>query len=293
MTTTIDLAQAGVISKLSIRQWSGRRGDKQAGRETAARNHADEKMVRVSKCLIPSDALEPIKRLTQEVRTYHYDNTIVWAEGAQFLPSRLSVPYSAAMQEHRLRFEDLASDFFARYPSLVEAAPEHLGGLFCPEDYPTPQRMRSLFGLEISYEPVPEAGHFLAELASTTLAEYRRNLERKNEERERAMRRDLWERLREPVAKMAEALSDPDKIFRDTLVGNVHDIAERIDSLNVFEDPGIATVAATLRETLATLDPDRLRTSPPDRTAAAQEARSMADRIAESMSGFMSLGLAA
>ena len=143
MPTTIDLANAGVISKLTIRQWSGRKSDKQAGRETAARNRADEKMVRVSKTLIPVEALEPIKQLGHEVRTYHYESTVVWAEGAQFLPSRLSIPYSAAMQEYQLRFDRLAREFCTAYPGLVEAAPQLLGALYCEEDYPTPERNSS------------------------------------------------------------------------------------------------------------------------------------------------------
>lgn len=290
---SIDLASAGVICKLNIRQWSGRRGDKQAGRETAARNSADENMVRVSKTLIPVEALEPIKRLTSEARAYHYENTILWAEGAQFLPARLSIPYSAAMQELRLRFEQLAGDFCAKYPSLVEAAPDLLGRLYCPEDYPSPGKMRTLFALDVSYEPVPDAEHFFTQLAATTLAEFRRDLEQKNEERERAMRRDLWERLKGPVLRMAESLSDPDRIFRDSLVGNVHDIAQRIDSLNVFNDPELSSVAAALRQTLSHLDPETLRTSPQERSAAAKAARSMAERIAQNMTGFMSLGLAA
>ena len=107
------------------------------------------------------------------------------------------------------------------------------------------------------------------------------------------MRRDLWERLREPVLKMAEALSDPDRIFRNSLVGNIHDIAQKIDALNVFKDPDMTSVAAVLRETLSKLDPDVLRHSTEDRRAAADAARSMADRITQSMSGFMALDIAA
>ena len=64
MTNPIDLANAGVIVKLNIRQWSGRKGDKQAGRKTAERKGAEAHMVRVSKSLIPLDALEPIRRLS-------------------------------------------------------------------------------------------------------------------------------------------------------------------------------------------------------------------------------------
>ena len=291
MTSSKDLAAAGVISKLSIRQWSGRKGDKQASRETAARNQADEAMVRVSKSLIPKEALEPIKQLAGEVRAYHYETTVCWSEGAQFLPARLSIPYSAAMQEFKVRFDGLVGQFCREYSTLIENAPTLLGNLFRPGDYPDPDDMRGLFSIDVSYEPVPEAGNFFANLATTALSEFRRDLEKKNELRERAMRQDLWQRLRDPVLKMAESLSSPDKIFRDTLVTNVTEIAQRIDGLNVFADPNLTSIAATLRSTLATLEPNVLRTSQEDRAAAAATARALADRIAQNMSSYMAFDL--
>ncbi|MBW8878819.1 MAG: hypothetical protein JF614_28005 [Acidobacteria bacterium] len=292
MSSSKDLATAGVISKLSIRQWSGRKGDKHASRETAARNQADEAMVRVSKTLVPKAALEPIRQLAGEVRAFHYDSTVCWSEGAQFLPARLSIPYSAAMQNFKLRFDQLVADFCSQYSGLIDNAPTLLGQLFRTGDYPSPAQMRELFSIDVSYEPVPEAGNFFASLATTALSEFRRDLEQKNEQREKAMRQDLWERLRDPVLKMAEALSNPDRIFRDTLVTNVTDIAQRIDALNVFNDPNLTSVAASLRTTLATLEPNVLRTSQDDRAAAAQTAREMADRITRNMSGYMSFDVA-
>jgi hypothetical protein len=53
-----------------------------------------------------------------------------------------------------------------------------------------------------------------------------------------------------------------------TLVFNVTNIAQRIDALNVFNDPNLTSVAASLRTTLATLKLIVLRTSQEDRAAA-------------------------
>ncbi|HEX4960394.1 MAG TPA: hypothetical protein VF173_06120 [Thermoanaerobaculia bacterium] len=284
-----NLALAGVISKLSIRQWSGRKSDKSASRDTAARHQAAESMVRVSKDLVPKDALEPIRRFANEVRAFHYDHTICWSEGAQFLPARLTIPYSGAMQEFKLGFDSLVAGFCAQYAKLIEEAPTLLGQLFQQDDYPAPGRMRQHFSLDVDFEPVPEAGHFFAGLASNALDAFREDLEAKNEQRENAMRQDLWQRLHEPVLKMAEALRDPDRIFRDTLVTNIAGIAERIDDLNIFDDPSLASLASSVRTTLATLEPGLLRASPSDRAAAASAARELADSIARKMSPFMSL----
>jgi hypothetical protein len=293
MTNSSDLSLAGVISKLTIRLWSGRKGDRQAGRDTAARHNATDGMVRVSKTLVPKTALEPLQKLATEARTYHYEHTIVWAEGAQFLPARLTIPYSTALQDFRLRFDQLASDFTRQYPQLVDTAPDLLGQLYQEDDYPTADSIRDHFSLDVSYEPVPETGNFFANLASSTLDQFRRDLEEKNLRREQEMRRDLWERLRGPVLKMAEALSNPDRIFRDSLVANVQDIAERIDLLNVFDDPQLAEIGAAIRQTLSPLDPQDLRHCEADRTAAAKSAQDLADQIARNMRGYMSLSLLA
>jgi hypothetical protein len=293
MNHSSDLALAGVIAKLQIRLWSGRKGDRQASRDTAERHNAAEGMVRVSKTLVPKAALEPLQKLATEARTYHYDHTIVWAEGAQFLPARLTIPYSTALQDFRLRFDQLATDFAYQYQDLVAAAPALLGQLYQEDDYPTATSIQGHFSLDVSYEPVPESGNFFANLASSTLDQYRRDLEAKNLRREKEMRRDLWERLHQPILKMAETLSNPDRIFRDSLVGNVQHIAEQIDLLNVFNDPRLTETAAAIRRTLSPLDPQELRHCEADRTAAAQTAQALADQIARNMQGYMSLSVLA
>jgi hypothetical protein len=293
MIPSSHLAAAGVISKLSIRQWTGRASDKPAGRETAKRNRAQETMVRVHKTLVPQEALEPIQHLASQVRTYHYDNTVAWSPGAHFLPAKLSMAYSAAIQEFRLTFDGLAREFYVQYPSLVQRAPNLLGDLFRPKDYPSLAKMKALFGIDVSYEPVPEGGHFFANLASSTLEEFRRDLEAKNSEREKLMRKDLWKRLHDPVLKMADSLSKTDRTFHDTLVTNIRDIATRMDDLNVFDDPELRHMAAALRRTLSRLDPNVLRSSEGDRAQAAAEAQRMAAKISDAMAGYMSLQLAA
>lgn len=289
----VELAHSGVICRLEIRQWSGRRGDKQAAEETASRNQANRSMIKVSKTLIPEKALEEVRRIQQEARAYHYDNTIPWSKGSQFLPARLSIAYSAAMQSLRQKFHGSVEQFCSAYPEYFRLAPELLGRLYRKDDYPPPARMRAHFLFDVSYEPVPQAGHFFVDLASSTLGEFRRDLEQKNQERERAMRRDLWERLRTPVLKMADTLAQPDKIFRDSLVLNIREVASRIDDLNVFDDPSLSSLAGELQRTLGLLNPDALRNSSADRSSAAQAARNAADRITQNMTGIMTFFQAA
>jgi hypothetical protein len=288
MTDTVNLAKAGVIAKLRIRQWSGRRSDRQAARDTASRNRADKAMIRVSKDLIPRHALDAVRKIATEIRTYHYDNTISWEEGAHFLPTRLAISYTKSMQDFKIRFDSAVSLFCSSYRLHIAKAPQLLGDLYRQEDYPSTTEIRTLFHLDVAYEPVPESIHFLADLAAGTLAAFRSDLEERGREREQRMRQELWERLREPVVKMAQALGEPDRIFRDSLVRNVREMAERIDLLNVVADPSLASIAASVSSTLGSLDPEALRASAPDRLLAANAAQEIADRIERNMGLLMS-----
>lgn len=184
-----------------------------------------------------------------------------------------------------MQFDQQARAFCCGYPTYRAQARVFLGTLYRDADYPCD--VSSLFSFEVAFEPVPDSAHFFTDLAAAQLAHFRADLERRNQERMMLMQRELYERLIEPVRKMAEALQQPDKIFRDTLVGNVGDIAELMDGLNVFGDPFLAEAAAELRRTLATLNPETLRNSPRERQKAAEDARRMADSIAARMGPFM------
>jgi Protein of unknown function (DUF3150) len=286
-----DIARAGVLCRLRISQWTGRKADTKAGEETAERHSAEKQMVSVQKTLIDPKALDPIKKVANEARTFHYESTLSWEKGQQFLPTRKAVEYAEAMQDYRLRFERLCEEFFEAYPRHVAAARLKLGTLYRERDYPDNRRIRKLFRLEPFYEPIPEESHFIADLTGDMLREMRRKLESENLQREACMRRELWERLYKPVSHMAERLAEPDPTFRNTLITNIREVVEQMAGLNVFNDPALEDMARHLGKTLASLDPDALRNSSEMREAAATTARKAVAKIDRAMSAFMAAGV--
>ena len=62
--------------------------------------------------------------------------------------------------------------------------------------------------------------------------------------------RDPWERLKTVVEAMAKALSIPDKIFRDSLIGNVENLLDLMPDLNVTGDPTLEAMCSKIRKAL-------------------------------------------
>ena len=83
---------------------------------------------------------------------------------------------------------------------------------------------------------------------------------------------------------MVERLSQPDAIFRDTMVGNLREIVALIPALNLTGDSQLEAVRQRVVDELAHYTPEQLRENKDDRKIAAAKAQA----ILEQMNGFMS-----
>lgn len=103
--------------------------------------------------------------------------------------------------------------------------------------------------------------------------------------------RELMKRMIEPVRAMAKKLSEQPKegkddiVFRDTLVGNVQDIAELVPKLNIAGDPELDKFAAEMAG-LTRYAPDTLRKSKSTRAEAAGKAADVVKKL-ESYAGLL------
>jgi hypothetical protein len=96
--------------------------------------------------------------------------------------------------------------------------------------------------------------------------------------------KELMRRLIEPVRAMAVKLAEQPKegkqcpVFRDTLIGNVMEIAAIAPKLNIAGDADIDAFVKEV-EGLTRYTPDGLRKSGVDRSAAASAAADVAKRM--------------
>lgn len=256
-STSSLIASRAVIAVFQTGAW---RTIKRHAAETKAENArhglTDEARVDVKICSHP--LLTELQRIQTEARTEHYRLTLPAADdGFRLLPGKRQLEHSQMMQTYGATFQQTVAKFADIYDQVRADAPRRLNGLYIASQWPDRETVRSAFRLQVRYLPVPALGEWdewMAESAASAQDE-------------------LKGRLGEAIRKIATKLGEPDAIFRDSLIGNLAEILDLADDLNISEDPAITRLAKEARS-LAVLDPDTLRE---DAKARADNAKKAAD----------------
>lgn len=218
----------------------------------------------------PDWALEPLEKVVNEARAYHAAVTLPFDSGIGILPAALIMEYGDRMREFKGRFDCLRdSHFKAKYPDMVAWAQAEHNGTFDPTDYPEVDEVLESFYFRTEPLPVPDAAHFQGTLSSL-LGVDAESVNLRVADAMQEAQKELMKRIIEPVRAMAATLSKPAKdgkspVFRDTLVGNLKDIAKLAPKLNLADDPKIGEFVADINK-LTLYDPDTLRKSVQTRT---------------------------
>src|SRR5262249_49231809 len=153
-----------MLATLSISMFSPRKTDKKVTREVIDQHQAAESAGKFVKQLLPEEALEAIKKLQNEARQFHYENTLPWSdEGGRILPSAHYMTYVDKMREFGARFDPLVDAFLERYEEYKETARSRLNGMFNPNDYPSKERVRKKFKFKSAFLPFPDGADFRVE----------------------------------------------------------------------------------------------------------------------------------
>jgi hypothetical protein len=91
---------------------------------------------------------------------------------------------------------------------------------------------------------------------------------------------DAWTRLHDVVSHIAERLSDPKAIFRDSLIDNAKDVCDTLQRLNVTNDPNLEAMRARVAAELTAVSPATLRDVPQVRETTARKAAGIMDAMA-------------
>lgn len=283
-TAGADLSSRAMLVSLSITAWTARKLDKRVTNKVLADNHAPADAGRFNKTLIADELLKKITQIDNECRAEHYRLTLPWSnDGARILPAKLFFDYREKMTAFRQQRETAVREFVDAYPELVRDARIRLNGLFNEADYPSAGRVAGRFTFNASYGPLPTGDDFRVNLSDDELGRIRNDIDRQTRSAMADGMRDAWQRLYDVVRHAAERLSDPDAIFRDTLIGNIRDICGLLPALNVTDDPQLETARQAVESALAGADPDTLRTNKPARQQTATAARAIADSIQQQL----------
>jgi len=305
------LAERAVLMRFSAGLPGQHRGDKKTTMEVKVSKGLGQNAGKWVKDLYPDGALDSLKQKQNEARKYHDTVTLPFGvksadagdddktpaiAGIGILPATLIMEYGEKMRGFKAETEALLeSGFLADPQKWIDWARAEHNGTFEPANYPGctesgfdaeafRSAMRKKVYLRTEPLPVPDAEHFSAMVGSLLGTDVESvNIRVRDSAVEAA--RELMRRLIEPVRAMAVKLAEAPKdgkdspIFRDTLVGNLQDIAALAPKLNLTGDAQIDAFASEVAA-LARYSPDALRTSGATRAEAARKADEITRKMA-------------
>ena len=150
--------------------------------------------------------------------------------------------------------------------------------------------LMALCGSLYRITPVPDADHFIAQLASDDTERVKRDIERHVEEQLHGAVGDLYRRMAEAVERVSERLQEDDDgkplVFRDTMISNIRDLVDVVPRLNIFGDETLAQLCEQVKEKIASVEPDALRPSRTFDPAARAQVKRDADALVEKFAGY-------
>lgn len=233
-----DIRGGALLVRLSISKFAPTRRDKSATSEVLVAKQASRGAAEVRKRLLPKEAVDPVLKVEREIRATHYTHTLPWDdEGLRLLPVDNWATYVDEMQALRVRWDNRVDEFIDSYEDYRQQAMADLGLLFDASDYPAAGEVRGKFIFDTMMYPLPSGDDFRLHMQDDDLDELRSKLDQRVNSAVDEARLDLYNRLAERLNRVSERLSDPDHVFRDSLIEGLQDLLHLIPNLNVTKDP--------------------------------------------------------
>ena len=264
VTNTISTyAENALLTRLSKSEWTGKKKASEIDTQIAAENNAQKgRATKTDKILVAKD--EPLWRAVKSAgRAVHTEWerwSCPWQDGGtRMIASSRFMEFSKRLEDAISKFDAAVSAFLNDYLDMIPRQAKRLGNLFDERDYPSLDEMRQKFAVSVDYQPVPTADDFRCQLADDQLEAVRQSTQRMVEASLARAAKDQIKRLHKALSTMVKTLAQTDKIFRDSLITNVRELAGMIPALNIANDPKLNELTDEIQQELATIDPSELR----------------------------------
>jgi hypothetical protein len=266
MSTSFGIETSAMLVELSISCWTARKLDKRVSQEVDATNGAKSRAGNYNKNLLAgTQKLDNIIKYAANTRAWHNANTLPWSDnGLRLLPVEHFLQYKERLGELEQEYNALVQDFLTSYPHLVDAAAFQLGTLFDRSEYPDAEDIADKFRFRYNFAPVPIAGDWRINVGQQAREELEAQCNASINERVQGAMKEAWSRLHDCLSHVSERLEDSGeekkpKVFRNSLVENVHELIEMLKVLNVTKDPELERARVLMAHTFTGLDAKDLR----------------------------------
>ncbi|MEM5400808.1 hypothetical protein [Paraburkholderia unamae] len=277
------LNEKAMLVKLTTRRVALSRRDSEA--ELVVQDMLNDGALCVNRKLF-RDKANPVNRAmsaVSEIYTYHKANTMPWQDaGPRIIANSMYFEYCSEMKTRIAHVEALLRKVAENWDLHVQADINFRNRCSkdktraTVDDYPRADEFLAGTKLDLVFTPLPDANHFLFDLADDDRVAFDHAME----EVAKGVRRDVVLRMLEPlshlVSKLSLTVGAEGSIFRDSAIENVIEGCELARKLNIDDDPEIAKLTKELGEVIAKVNnaKDAMRS---DDTARAEAKRKLAE----------------
>jgi hypothetical protein len=273
----------GVLVKLETSCWTGRARIPSRVLLSGS-NHADvdPRFVGAHKRLVDGATLKAVETVRGEARAWLYAQSLPFPlEGVVFVPTAQISAVDAKLAEFAAAFKTAADTFAADFAALRDTARTNLGSLYSDADYPADVRRRFAFGWRfLSLAPAGETQLLDPALVQREREKFSALMAEAAEQAVTALR----VRFAETIDRMVDRLSGEReggkaRIFRDSLVTNLHEFLDAFQVLNISDDKALAALVEKARLATAGVEAADLRSDENLRAHVASQMTTVQDAI--------------
>ena len=228
-----------------------------------------------------------------DVYVYVKGNTVPWSTGVDMLNIDHYMEFTAGLRQLVDQANQAVKSLHTRWDDEVQADLDRLAkiaqakgkpNLADPSDYPSADEMLTKFSIEVRYMPVPTTGDFRVGISDEDKASLQQQLDDASSNATKHVLESMITPMKRAIEKLNVPIGSDGSVFRDTLIDNMVDVAERMSKVNISNDPAIQEKINDLRSLVGSyaspIGKDNLRSSQTVREKAVSQIDSLVNQMA-------------
>lgn len=210
-----------------------------------------------------------------EVYQYVKDQTVPWSTGVEMLNMTNYMDFTSGLRGKIAAADAAVRDLVNNWDFEVQKDIQRIKDICArkgipdrsdPNDYPTADEVEARFGIAIRYIPVPKVNDFDPRLglSDADKSSLQQQLDDASTNATRHVLTQMIVPMQRAVEKLRVNIGDDGSIFRDSLIDNMVDVADRMNRVNLSDDPKITEAIRDLQSLVGTYasNKDMLRSTP-------------------------------
>lgn len=253
-----NLNQKAVLVNMTISRYRAKARHKDVDQQVTEFLKTKRKAGSTQIDLLDPKSVLPTQNAAYELSKHYRTMTLPWDENTRILPTALQARFREGYEAKLYNFNNASDAFIVAYPSLIRDARNDLGDeLYEKLEFPPITQIRSKFGVNLSFMPVPVSSDFRVTLSNDEMERMRTELDERNQAMLARSMHDAWKRMHDVVIDMVDRLNKPK--FRDSIIGNIRELTDILPELNLADDPDLNLFQQDIVDRLCKYSPSQLR----------------------------------